>query len=116
MSQLEALGLTIAIEVVVALAILLGARWLPRAELARAGAIVAAASLLSHPLAWQANTVWLRRLPFAERAAVIEIAVALIETVVLAFGLRIGWRRAAVIAVIANAVSFALGLWLTRWW
>jgi len=116
MSQLEALGLTIAIEAIVALALLLGARWVPRAELGRTTAMVAAASLLSHPLAWQANTVWLRALPFAERAAVIELAVAVVETVVLAFGLRLGWWRAAVVAFAANAASFALGLWLARWW
>lgn len=116
MSQLEALGLTIAVELVVALALLLATGWIARGDVGRAALVVAAASLLSHPFAWLANTAWLRVLPFSTRAAIIEVTVAAIECVVIALGLRLTWRRAAVTAVAANATSFALGLWLVRWW
>ena len=110
MTQLEALGLTVALELPVAFAWFGLARWLERAAWVRGAMVVLAASLLSHPLAWQANQRWLRGWSFGPRAAVIELGVALVETVVLAWGLGLRPARAAVVAATMNAVSFATGL------
>jgi hypothetical protein len=109
MSQLEALAITLAVEAVVALAAMRLLRWTP-SSWGRAIAVVCAASLLSHPLAWTANTVWLRPWPFELRAAAIESAVIVFEACVLAGGLALGWRRAFALAAAANLASFGLGL------
>lgn len=110
MTQPEALTLTVAIEVPVALAWLLAVGWLARPAWWRALLVVAAASLITHPLAWQANQVWLRAWSFWPRATVIEVGVALVEAVVLAWGLTLAPRRALVIAAAMNAASFGGGL------
>lgn len=110
MTQTEALALTLAIEVPVALAWLLAAGWLARRAWWRAALVVIAASLITHPLAWQANRVWLRSWSFWPRATVIEVGVALVEALVLAWGLTLPPRRALVIAAAMNAASFGGGL------
>ena len=118
MTELEALGLTVAIELPVAFAWFGLARWLERADWGRGVLVVIAASLLSHPLAWRANEAWLRPWPFWPRATVIEVGVAIVEAGVLAWGLSLGRRRAIVVAVTMNAASFGLGVLLfyaLRW-
>lgn len=114
MGQSQALLLTIAIELVVAALWFALTRWLPRSAWWRAGLAVAGASLVTHPLAWHANVVWLRALPFAARAAVIEVGVAAVEAALLAIVLRLSAGRAAAIAATMNAVSFAVGLVIIR--
>lgn len=114
MSQGEALLLTIAVEVVVAMTWFAVARWLPRCAWWRAGIAVAGASLVTHPFAWQANVEWLRALPFVARAAFIEIAVAAVEGALLVVALRLSVWRAAAIAAIMNAASFTVGLAVMR--
>ncbi len=110
MTQPEALGLTVAIELPVAFAWFVLAGWLERSGWWRGALVVVAASLLSHPLAWRANEEWLRAWPFWSRAAVIEVAVAVVETAIVAWGLRLGRGRALVVASTMNAASFAAGL------
>ena len=110
MTQLEALALTIGVELPVALAWFGLARWLPRDAWWRGVLVVVAVSLMSHPLAWQANEAWLRTWSFWPRAAVIELGVVLVEAVVLAWGLTVPARRAAVVSAAMNAASFAVGL------
>ena len=118
MSQLEALALTIAIEVAVVAVFAFGLRFWPtpptQARSAvgwqRAFLIAAAASLLSHPWAWWANTSALLALPFAERALVIEGVVVAFETILYALASALPWWRAALVAFVANATSFAVGL------
>lgn len=110
MTRNEALALTVALELPVAFGWFALAGWLARRGWWRGALVVIAASLISHPLAWQANVVWLRGWPFAARATAIELAVALVETVIVAWGLSLPARRAAVIATSMNAWSFAVGL------
>jgi hypothetical protein len=109
-TQLQALILTVVIEVPVAI-LLVGQRgravaW-HRSALAAAGA-----SLVTHPIAWWANTAALAAWPFAARATVIELAVAAAEALILVWALAVTARRAAVVAIAMNAASFALGLML----
>jgi len=117
MTQLHALALTLLLEGLVAAGLL---RWWGQRGWAwgRTVAIVLAASLLTHPLAWQANRSWLRGLPFPVRAAIIEVTVVLVEAVIvwrasqLVAAGRLSLGRALVLALLANAASFGYGLWL----
>jgi hypothetical protein len=113
MSQLEALALTIAIELAVVAVFAFGLRFWPTPARSRAFLIAAAASLLSHPWAWWANTSALLALPFAERALVIEGVVVAFETILYALASALPWWRAALVAFVANATSFAIGLALS---
>jgi hypothetical protein len=111
-SQLQALILTVAIEVPVA--ILLLGRWGSRVAWHRVALAAAGASLVTHPLAWWANTAALAAWPFAARATLIEVAVAAAEALILAWALAVTARRAAVVSIAMNAASFAVGLMLAR--
>lgn len=78
MHQINALLLSIIIEIPAACFAL----YLLKKPLYFRGALVAAGStLLSHPWAWLANTVWLTHLPFLERAFIIEINVIIFEAI-----------------------------------
>lgn len=110
MTQVEALMLTIGIELPVAFAWFRLAGWLPREAWWRGVLVVVAVSLMSHPLAWQANEVWLRAWSFWPRAAVIEVGVVLVEAAILAWGLTLAARRAVIVSASMNAASFAVGL------
>ncbi|QDG51420.1 hypothetical protein FIV42_11905 [Persicimonas caeni] len=112
MTQWEALALTLALEVPVALLI----AWLCglRDDLARVAAVAVAASLVTHPIAWYLAVSGLADWPFWQRAAVIEAAVVAAETVVYAKALKLRWPPALGVAFTANAVSFAGGLLLVR--
>ena len=110
MSQLEALALTLVVELAVVAAFAIGLRFWPRPAWPRALAIAAAASLLSHPFAWWANTVALVTIPFHERAAIIELAVVGAEAILYAVAAGLSWPRAVVVALVANAASFGVGL------
>jgi hypothetical protein len=115
-TQLDALLLTLMIEVAVALPLLLATGWMGGKDWWRTALVLVAASLLTHPFAWKANVTWLSAWPFERRALVIELAVAAVETGVLAVGLRLSLLRALATAVPMNAASFILGLWLARWY
>jgi len=117
MTQLEALVLTLVIELAVVAVFATALRFWPRPAWPRAFMVAAAASLLSHPWAWWANTSALVMLPFLERAAVIEIGVVAAETMLYALVAGLSWGRALVVATVANATSFALGLVIAPlWW
>jgi hypothetical protein len=111
-SQLQALLLTLAIEVTVG--ILLLARWGGAVAWRRAALAAAGASLVTHPVAWWANTVGLTAWSFAVRAPVIEIAVVAAEALILRWALPVTARRAAAVSIAMNAASFAVGLMLAR--
>ena len=109
MTQLESMALTLAIEAVVAL--LLARRWkMPRAELAPLVVAVFAASLLTHPVAWWINDTLKPWLTYWPRIAVIEVVVVLAEATVLGLAAVVPWRRAFLLALLMNAVSYGTGL------
>lgn len=114
MNQLAAMCLSIAIEAPVALA--LRAWWEVAAredrEIARTIGIAAAATMLTHPMAWWLNARGLRALMFGPRAAIIEGLVWAAETVVYARVLPMSWGRAVVVSGLANGLSFGIGLGL----
>jgi hypothetical protein len=108
LSQGQAFALTQAVEVPTALLLV----WLlardARLLLVAGAAIVA--SVLTHPGAWAVNEGLRGIVPFAPRAAVIEVAVALAETVVYRLVAGLAWRVAAAASFVANAASFFIGL------
>ena len=110
MTQLEALALTLAIELAVVAVFAMLLRFWPRPAWPRAFMVAAAASLLSHPWAWWMNTSALVGMPFFERAMVIELGVVAAETMLYALVGGLSWWRALVVAAVANSVSFGLGL------
>jgi hypothetical protein len=71
-----------------------------------------AASLVTHPVAWWASVEGLHALPWRERATIIEVSVALVETGIVAWGTALSLARALAVAVGANLASFGFGLWL----
>lgn len=114
MTQLEALLLSLMVEVpVVALLAwrFAGARG---SRLAPVALAAVAATLLTHPIAWWLNTAGLRGMPFATRAAVIEAGVVVAEGGLLMVLLGWRWRRSVGVSALANAVSFAVGIAVVR--
>jgi hypothetical protein len=109
-TQLEALALTIGMELPVAFVWFRLAGWLPRDAWWRGVLVVVAVSLISHPLAWQANDRWLRAWSLWPRVTVIELAVIVVEAAILAWGLSLAARRALVVSASMNAASFGLGV------
>ncbi len=108
MSQLEAMLLSLVIEVPVVLALVAIFRWAPRSDLWRLVLVAVAATLLSHPFAWYAN----ENLggTFAVRAAIIEVSVTVMEAALYAWLGRLGVWRGLAASTVANGASFGIGL------
>ena len=115
MSQLEALLLSLLLEVPL---VMLLARFALRARPVPAGRLLVvalAATLITHPFAWH-GFGWMRPyLPaFWPRALIIEGAVAVVEGALYATFARQGALRGQLLGWSANAFSFLSGLWLMR--
>lgn len=113
MTQAEALCLTLLVEAVAGAGL---GPWLRRPRWQVALCFVAA-SLCTHPVVWAANAALAAALPFAARAALLEVSVALVEAALAAVALRLAWRPALLAGVVANAASFGvgMGLWALGW-
>ncbi|MEX1367647.1 MAG: hypothetical protein AB1Z98_31245 [Nannocystaceae bacterium] len=120
MTQLHALSLTLGIEGAVGGLLLWAWLGLRGRTWVRGLLVVLAASLLTHPLAWHANRVWLIGLSFPVRAAIIEGAVVLVEASILALAMRstgdvprvrptAPWTW-LVLSLVMNGASFGYGL------
>mgnify|MGYP006307540051 CR=1 FL=1 len=108
MNQMEALALTLGAEIPVAA----GLAWACglRDQGLRVVAIAAAASLLTHPVAWYLSGATTALWPFWIRATILESAVVAAETAVYARGLDLPWLPSLGISTAANAASFTVGL------
>jgi len=102
--------LTLAVELPVALCLLLALRWTERVDVGRAAAVIAAATLLTHPVAWWASVVGLHGWVWSDKAMIIESAVVVAETGVLAGALPMRIWRAWVVAAVMNLASFGVGV------
>lgn len=110
--QLLALAITLAIELPCAYPF--GAK-LDRAREEPAWrwpAIIMAASLLTHPIAWWSNEVGLVTLPFWQRALVIELTVVMAEALLYRVAMPLPTKRALGASLLANSASFGFGLLL----
>jgi hypothetical protein len=102
---LRAFGLTVAIELVIAMPFLAAAE--PR--LLRRAAGVALVNLASHPLVWFVGPAL--ALPYAMRVGISETWAWLAEFgAYLVIWPALGARRAALVSACANGASFAVGL------
>lgn len=113
MGQGAALALTLAVELPVAAAFLWRRREGRIVDLPRLLAVVALASLLTHPFAWRAALA-LSPGAYAVGAVLIEVAVVAVEGALLRVLLPVGWRTALAAALLANAASFGAGLLVWR--
>ena len=110
MGQLGALLFSLLVEVPTALGLARLARWLAPGQGRRLALTALAATLLSHPFAWLGNRLLAVALPFAGRAALIEIGVAMFEAALYWRLVPLPPRRALAISLVANTLSFGLGL------
>ncbi|MCP4809329.1 MAG: hypothetical protein GY913_11875 [Proteobacteria bacterium] len=110
--QVQGLLLSLAIEVPVVIALVKIAGW-DKAEggvdWRRLALVLPGVTLLTHPFAWTLNEDLMGWDPVA-RLAVIEVAVTVIEGIILAHWGRLGWRNGFAASLAANATSFLLGL------
>lgn len=99
MTQLQAFLLTLAIEVPCAV-------YLSRVpDLRRVALLAIAASSVTHPLVWWLNTTsWTRLLA-------LELGAVVVESMIYFLGLR-DVRRALLLGLVTNALSFSVGLFL----
>lgn len=110
MPQLIALILSLLLEVPVAVAA--ARRWGHPER--RAAWVALAATLITHPFAWNGFGALRPYLPYVARAVVIEGGVALFEGALYAVVLGLGWRRGLLLGLLANATSYGVGLVLYR--
>lgn len=80
----------------------------------RAGVLRAfGASAITHPIVWCIAVYAGAWAPWAVRAAFLEVSVVLVEAIW--FGVTYGARRGLAWSLLANGVSFGLGLLAYRW-
>ncbi|MGH1346921.1 MAG: hypothetical protein ACRBN8_35460 [Nannocystales bacterium] len=112
LSQTQAMLISLGLEVPCLLGLGLARRWMPRSH-APAWAIAAvAATLLTHPFAWDFSITHTPGLTPEGKALRIEAAVVLAESLIYTVGLRLPPSRGFALALLANAVSFGVGLLL----
>ncbi len=114
MSQLEAMLLSLLVEVPLALGLAALLRWTRGAELGRLALVALSATLISHPFAWFANehlTIY-----WPARAAIIEVSVTLLEAALYAWLGRLGPWRGLAVSALANGGSFGIGLLVFYYW
>jgi hypothetical protein len=108
-TQLEALGISLGVEVPVVMALGLALGCAPVSRLLVAAL---AATLLTHPLAWTAAEALAGEVPSAVRAGLVEGGVIALEALVFRFALGTGWARALLLSVAANLASYGVGVWI----
>jgi hypothetical protein len=107
MTQTVALILSIAIEAVVAFALIRALRW---GSGMRAALAAALGTLVTHPFVWALVPRFEPLLGYAGTVALVESGVVLAESVAYRLIVPLVWRRALVASLIANATSTAAGL------
>lgn len=105
--QLTGLLISLAVEVPLVLGILRWRRW--PCHWRRMLLLAPGVTLLTHPFAWTLNED-LAHVAQVPRMAFIELAVVLIEGLILGHWGKLDFARAFALAVLANACSFAVGL------
>jgi hypothetical protein len=107
MSQTTALVLSIAIEAVIAFALVRGLSWGSGLHAAAAAAV---GTLVTHPFAWHGISRLEGVIGYGSAVAVVETGVVLAESIAYRLIVPLAWRRALIASLIANAASTAAGL------
>ncbi len=109
--QLVALLLSLGVEVPILLALVRWRAW--PCDWRRLLLLAPGVTLLTHPFAWALNED-LAQVAMLPRLAFIELAVVLIEGLILGHWARLGVARGFQLALLANAASFLAGLLVFR--
>jgi len=107
MPQAVALVTSIAIEAVVAFALIRALRWGRGCNAALAAAL---GTLVTHPIVWALVPRLEDPLGYAGAVALIESGVVLAESVAYRMIVPLAWQRALAASLVANAASTAAGL------
>lgn len=109
MTQTQAYLLTLAIEVPIAVGLAAWRRLAP-GRLRRVALAGVAASSLTHPLLWLVDPLLWDTFDTPARWGLLEAAITLVEGAV--YSLALGWRARTglLVSLIANAVSFGVGV------
>ncbi len=112
LDQTQALVLSIAIELPCLLGLGRVLGWMRKRDVWAWTLAGVAATLVTHPFAWDFSVTHTPTLTPEGKALRIEAAVVLAEAILYAIALRLRPARALALAAVANAVSFAIGLLL----
>ncbi len=112
MSQLQALLLTLALEVPLVLLLARLGRW--GVDPRRLLAVACCTSLLTHPFAWFGLPTLAPHLGWWPRALLVEGGIALVESLLYSALVPLSWRRGLLAGTLANAFSFGVGLVIFR--
>jgi hypothetical protein len=107
MSQIAALALSIAIEAVVAFALIRVLGWGSSLNAALAATL---GTLITHPIVWFLIPSLEAPIGYAGAVALVEAGVVLAESVAYRLIVPLSWRRSLVASLIANAASTAAGI------
>jgi hypothetical protein len=108
-----ALVISMAVEAPIAYLIVRFAKWPCRGPL-HAGAASAVATAVTHPQLWFSLVPWLSdHLGYWTSVALAEIAVVLVEGVLIAWMADLRLQRAMLVSLVANAASFGVGIFFS---
>ena len=110
--QTQALLLSIGLETTCLLGLGLARAWMPKREALTWLLAGMAATLVTHPFAWEFSITHTPTLTPEGKALRIEGAVVLAEALIYAAVLRQKPQRAFVLSLVANGVSYGVGLLL----
>ena len=111
MTQSEALLLTLAIEVPIAVGLVAALRWTSPRRLLLVAASSLAASTWTHPLLWMVEPLLAATIrDRALRLGLLEAGIALVEAAVYWLAAGLPPRRALLVSVVANGASLGAGL------
>jgi hypothetical protein len=105
MSQVNALLVSLGMEVPVAMGLCLGLRWVVRSDWKRLLAVATCTTLLTHPFAWWGYRALREDFSRWPAFAIVEITVSLAEAAMYWRLARISPLKALVLAFTVNAVS-----------
>jgi hypothetical protein len=111
MTEIEGLGVSIAIEAPLAFAAARALRPPGRGPVHVALA-AAVATAVTHPQVWALALWGYNRFPLLPLMLCLEVGVVLTEGCLIAWMTRTPWRQAAAVSLIANSGSFIAGLLL----
>lgn len=112
LSQTEAMLISLGLEVPCVLGLGWARRWMPSTQVSGWVLAAIAATLITHPFAWEASITHTPELTPEGKAMRIEAAVVVVESLIYTVGLRVPPLRGFALALFANAASFGLGLFL----
>jgi len=110
LSQTQAMLISLGLEAPCVLGLGWARRWMPKSQLPGWFLAAIAATLVTHPFAWDFSVTHTPDLTPGGKAMRIEAAVVLAESLIYTLGLRISPARGFTLALVANAVSFGVGL------